>query len=1654
MNFVGKNGDKALFVEGDLGIVINETTKKITYTEDPGALIASVKWSDQEKPAKSVFDLAVSSLSNLDIKIFSINDRMYTVPKTAQSEAKKALDWRKEHKRGGTPVGVNTARILAEGGQIGIKKVRHIARYFPRHEVDKKAKGYKPGEEGFPSAGRIAWALWGGDAAQRWAAGIVEREDKKNKETSLLAGGYNAPQRIDYSAFNRKVEPEFFVRMRVDGGGIDRLYKVEQDGECTVWDDGYWDDLGNVSHDFYTYDKSLDDPYDKTKKIHVPIDKESAVSVAAMFDGAPESFISVRSLNYEETELLERAIPEEDWGFIDELSDSDNFDNDFDFDNDGLVAATGFKTNQDGNYTPEERSAKAQQQVRDKTGKFAKSGSTVVIGGDPNKTGQITSINPDTQEVAVKLSTGDTINVPASLTETADSFKPVAQSNFPTNDLDFSGILGEPRVPIDQPLAMLPGRLPPLTAPDLNLLVNDWSSWVSGQRLAPEYSGDPVKKFIPKALPDPNTAMGKYFKGAFNPDGTAKSGWNPAVASNVYNEPMLRDWLDKKYKNKSGVSGYHNAGWYKPDPAKTPIEEKKSRSEVLSRPHRNMMDDKYDRVNFAVTAAVEGSELTPETSDVPPMYMAIVAEDDPQAVMELISMIPANKNSSEPQTFTRKDGKWKPDEGILSDLRSPTPPPVVVLDNEMLSEVLSQIEGEQGGDKEGLISSLEFDSSVLLTKNSAVLALVARGGLDRNRGNAARLRRYWKFGPGALKIRWNTPGDWTRCFRQLAKHMGPRAKGYCSLRHKEMTGTWPGSKYNIGKKKKRGRVGSLTAALETVKSEDMIINEFILKARAAAAKSQVAGGRSFTHPKEYGANFIIPLVIPEGKESGDGRIFNKGAITFRDLPLPLLWQIKTGQGHDGSVVVGQILSMEKTSSGVANAYGIFDSGEFGREAERLVKNGFLRGVSADMDQFEADEEEVLPEAGEKEDTKKIGGGKINITKARVMAVTIVPKPAFQECFIQIIEEIAEAQEEEVIPDGTYVDGVNPLDAAALVACGMIAGAIPVEPPTEWFDAPKLKGPTPLTVTDEGRVFGHIAAWHVDHIGMSYGTKPPRSRSKYAYFHTGVVKTLEGTNVPVGQLTLAGGHAGLEASAEEAVRHYDDTASAIADVHAGEDAFGIWVAGSLRPEASPEQIRALRASSPSGDWRPIKGQLELVAVCQVNVPGFPIARARVASGQIMALVAAGASVLAEMKHDPLAEVIKKVEQLEKRPLLAAADQAKSRFSEMNASILAEKKQELASRFGKIRSEIDDSDYMNELFDEDPESEMSVISRRVRERLAKEGKALKDGSYPIRNISDLKNAVRAYGRSKPGKRAEVRKHIVRRARGLNRSDLLPEKWSNASSDETAMKNPCWDGYVMIGMKTIKGKEVPNCVPDSAGNVSDLENIVSSMRQKAEFASKTVSGEAVSALIAAKKPDPDLIDLTPEEIEALRQAKRQEGKMPERDEDGRIKYTPDTQPRDTSGKFRMVLARLKADLGPTGLQKVIDKVEEAENLDSAGDYISAADSAADLLDILDRLDSGALNPERLENIQNGARELGEVIANLPFAFGKDAQKVRFSDLPPALGKLMEDMVKRVYSRLEDEEDADEATAKLRTFMSGGDYFNQGEISAEMAKLLRLLT
>ena len=99
------------------------------------------------------------------------------------SEAKKGLEWRKEYGRGGTEVGVARARDIQNRKELSFDTVKRMYSFFSRHEVDKKAEGFSPGEKGYPSAGRIAWALWGGDAGFSWSRKIAGMlDDDRNEE--------------------------------------------------------------------------------------------------------------------------------------------------------------------------------------------------------------------------------------------------------------------------------------------------------------------------------------------------------------------------------------------------------------------------------------------------------------------------------------------------------------------------------------------------------------------------------------------------------------------------------------------------------------------------------------------------------------------------------------------------------------------------------------------------------------------------------------------------------------------------------------------------------------------------------------------------------------------------------------------------------------------------------------------------------------------------------------------------------------------------------------------------------------------------------------------------------------------------------------------------------------------------------------------------------------------------------------------------------------------------------------------------------------------------------------------------------------------------------------------------------------------------------
>lgn len=363
----------------------------------------------------------------------------------------------------------------------------------------------------------------------------------------------------------------------------------------------------------------------------------------------------------------------------------------------------------------------------------------------------------------------------------------------------------------------------------------------------------------------------------------------------------------------------------------------------------------------------------------------------------------------------------------------------------------------------------------------------------------------------------------------------------------------------------------------------------------------------------------------EGVSTGDNRSFAAGSITWNDLPIPLLWQKTSSDGHSGSWVIGRVDTIEKQEGGKVFATGVLLSTPEAVEYKTLLEAGAAGGCSIDGDTA----------AYSVEETETKGQSKITFSSIRIRALTCVAIPAFASAQISLLPnkstvQLGDEETEEFCDDVTATPEGEALRKRrkknnmtwSKAEEGSLTAAALVTPPSHWFDVQDLPGPTPLTVLDNGQVFGHIALWGTCHIGMPKCTAPPKGGT-YAYFHTGALSTLEGEEISVGHLTFNTGHAGIYDNAFNAASHYDHTGAVAADVVAGEDKYGIWVAGAMRPHLTEEEVRIFKSAPISGDWRKIGARLELVAALSVNTPGFPVPRTRskvlVAGGQEEAFI---------------------------------------------------------------------------------------------------------------------------------------------------------------------------------------------------------------------------------------------------------------------------------------------------------------------------------------------------------------------------------------------------------------------------------------------------
>lgn len=123
----------------------------------------------------------LKKLEDLEIQICLVKESLekaettYKPTEGMATAAKRALKWHEEGKPGGTIVGLTRANQLKNRENLSESVVLRMHSFFSRHEVDKQATGFHSGEEGYPSKGRVAWDMWGGDGGQTWA------ENKRNQ---------------------------------------------------------------------------------------------------------------------------------------------------------------------------------------------------------------------------------------------------------------------------------------------------------------------------------------------------------------------------------------------------------------------------------------------------------------------------------------------------------------------------------------------------------------------------------------------------------------------------------------------------------------------------------------------------------------------------------------------------------------------------------------------------------------------------------------------------------------------------------------------------------------------------------------------------------------------------------------------------------------------------------------------------------------------------------------------------------------------------------------------------------------------------------------------------------------------------------------------------------------------------------------------------------------------------------------------------------------------------------------------------------------------------------------------------------------------------------------------------------------------------------
>jgi hypothetical protein len=463
-------------------------------------------------------------------------------------------------------------------------------------------------------------------------------------------------------------------------------------------------------------------------------------------------------------------------------------------------------------------------------------------------------------------------------------------------------------------------------------------------------------------------------------------------------------------------------------------------------------------------------------------------------------------------------------------------------------------------------------------------------------------------------------------------------------------------------------------------------------------------------PPAGGVPFTIPAVVLEGWETSDNRYITPGSLGRRDMPQTLMAMLRNPdggfEGHSAAIACGRLDTMERfdASAMINRETGEpFGDGVFGWKATGFftpnddqpgsqatvdyVRDQVLRGVSVDLGEVEADvqvleeDEDGFPERV-----------RFVVTQGSIAQCTVTPFAAFPSAYIVLDEgQGADAAGVEPPAEPAPADDTAPpvpVNASALrilepqrggrrALVASLAADVetiaPVLPPREWFERVEVLDPARHVYLGRrpngvptGQVWGYVAQWDVPHAGiLNREVYAPRLGPEgYRTFTSqGSTMTAEGEEVPTGVLSFGGGHDNdMSHGVVPALAHYDSTSTAYADVIVGEDDFGVWFAGAMRPHLTRQQIEEFGRHPISGDWRANPGDVNvrLVAALSVNTPGFPIrGRSHITASGGRALIAAGAAPLIrrqQRSHGLDEDAVRRLVDERMRPALSSAARA--------------------------------------------------------------------------------------------------------------------------------------------------------------------------------------------------------------------------------------------------------------------------------------------------------------------------------------------------------------------------------------------------------------